>query len=186
MGLKLPTFLGNSEERPMPENLPAIPPQRPSARQKSEIAAQAAQYVDELQTALEGADRDIVTLRNQVDLLQQRCAMLADENERFQNQRDYYRDRNRQIMTSWDNAVALLLTVMKEGDAHAAVERAEDAITEAIQPANPPPVSEFAPQPKPVRKREDPRVKAALEATERAIMNPPPPGPDFPNPADKD
>lgn len=87
-----------------------MPARRP--RQLSDIAAQAAQNVHDLEMALDAAHADIHALTARLAVADERARVIKDENEFLMRDRDYHKERCVKIETHLNSAAHMILEAM--------------------------------------------------------------------------
>lgn len=114
----LPKFLKQegqpvtNPDKQQPPTLQMVPIRRP--RPLSEVAAQAAQHVSDLEQDRDDAIARLNEALNRNHLLEERVQMLTHDLQQMESQRDYHRDRHSQIEASLRNSAAIILDVLRE------------------------------------------------------------------------
>lgn len=92
--------------------LPPILPARQQPRQYSEVAAQAAQHVHDLEMMIESLRADVHALTARLTVAEERARVIQGENEFLMKDRDYHKERCVRIETKLNSAAQLILDAM--------------------------------------------------------------------------
>lgn len=127
-------FLKPKEQTQMEDQKQTPVLQAPIARRPrplSEVAAQAAEHVNQIEMALEEALEKLAQERNRSHLLAERCSMLEGDLKEMMAQRDYHKQAHVLIVGSLRNSATILLDCLRETPPSAEPAQAPPAQIEA-------------------------------------------------------